>query len=334
MLYQHPAYVAFGGKVVVIIPGLRITGQVDGQLAALDPRFNVKGSVEACFFGGLIEELGCGSVTAWVSDRGLAACVGDPTNPKSKGWHPGAGYKWGLNVPEIWFPDGCKPSHYWNNTIVAPSAHASAAGDLTFTVAKGEDSKSIKLTGAGGAPKVKITSPKGETISTDEGNFVHHGTLGVLRPKDGTEGSNFNTTWAGVLDGVPGTYTVTPLPNSPKITGLAETRPGERELKASVKKAGKRRVLSYEVGGLAGKKVTFFERGKASYRALGTAKSSKGKIKFTPTIGPGGKREIVARIEVDGMMTPERVVAHFKAPDRTTSRPSRQAESASQGAPP
>jgi hypothetical protein len=118
-----------------------------------------------------------------------------------------------------------------------------------------------------------------------------------------------------VINGKPGRYTITPLPGSPRITGLNETRP-DGAFKASVTGSGSKRVLHYDVGAPGSKKVTFFERGGATFRQLGKATGGKGTIRFSPGVGPAGKRKIVAQTEVDGVAIPDRVLATFRAGDR------------------
>ena len=314
-LYSFPDFVAFGGNATAILPGLRLEGQVDGQMSVHDARFNVEGKVSACFLQELLgTSIGCGvTATAWVSDNGVVACIGDPTDPNSHGPHPGAGGSLDIfrarGRLDIWLIDGCKPSKYWDVSIGSSGVRAAQAGGLTFAVARGERDKNLRLVGADASPRVSVRSPDGETISTDEGGYVNHGTLSIVRA-DG------NLTYIGVDNGVPGRYTITPLPGSTRLTGLALTRPGGTELKARVTRSGRARVLYYRVGNLVGRKVTFFERGTSTYRLLGSAAASKGTIRFTPGAGPGGRREIVARSIVEGVPAADQVVAHFSAPSR------------------
>jgi hypothetical protein len=279
-VYEYPDYLAFGGSATFGVPDVSIGGRIDGQLSVHEQRFNLQGQVGVCFTGGILKDaLGCGlTLDAWLSDRGFAICVGDPG---SDGWHPGFGWKWGLNLPEIWFPDGCKPSHYWDHSIAAPSSAHTASAGLTFTVAKGETDKTVRLVGAGAPPQVSVKSPDGETISTAEGNFVHHGTLGVLRS------DLDDATYVGVLGGKRGTYTITELPGSAPITVLGQTRPGGTQLTASVSGRGLTRTLHYALGSLTGRAVSFFERGGATFHLIGAATAASGALSFTPAAAGG-----------------------------------------------
>jgi hypothetical protein len=276
-------------------PLMLVYGRIDGEmLIRSNPLYSFHGQI-----GAEIAEIGSLGVEGWITNIGVVVC-GDVFD-----LHPGAGYKWGDSLPEIWIPDGCKPSHYWPNF----NAAAAQAGNLTFNVEKGEDSKSVKLSGQGGAPQVQVTAPGGEAISTTSNNFVNGNHLVLLRQPEG------NRTYIGVKNGPVGKYTVTTLNGSPGISGLAETRKGyDKPVRGSVTGKGRRRTLHYNASPLAHKKVTFFESGPGTYARIGAAKKGKGEIPFTPAPGPGGRRQIVAVVLIDGVPAPQQVIARYKAP--------------------
>jgi hypothetical protein len=263
---------------------------------------------------------------AWASSKGAVACAYLPKNV----FEPGVGVTWkqgqvGLPASYEFFlgaaGDGCKPSRFWVTNVQTARARAAraallrapvptgAGAPLAFTVKRGEGTANVHLDGAGGAPAVQVAGPDGEVLESAP-NDIRVGThLRVLAHEE------VDTTWIGVDDAKPGTYTVTPMPGSAPITGMSETRPepGER-LKASVTGKGDTRVLHYDVGSAPGQLVRFYERGAATWQELGNARTGKGTIRFTPASGPGGKREIVAAIEVDDLPGPDVTVATFKAP--------------------
>ena len=198
-MYEYPNHIVLGGGMRFGSPLMLVYGRIDGEmLIRSNPLYSFHGQI-----GATIADLGSLGVEGWVTNIGVVVC-GDIAD-----LHPGAGYKWGDPLPEIWIPDGCKPSHYWPNF----NAAAAQAGELTFNVEKGEDSKSVKLSGQGGAPQVQVTAPGGETISTAQGNFVNGNHLVLLRQPTG------NRTYIGVKDGPVGKYTVTTLAGSPGISG-------------------------------------------------------------------------------------------------------------------
>ena len=85
----------------------------------------------------------------------------------------------------------------------------------------------------------------------------------------------------------------------------------EPEVQARVTGSRRTRTLRYEVTPLPGQTVQFVEQTGAS---IGTARGASGKIRFTPSPGPAGDREIVARVNQDGMPRRELSVARYLAP--------------------
>ena len=138
--------------------------------------------------------------------------------------------------------------------------------------------------------------------------------------------------WIGVENGPPGTYVVTTLPGSVALAQIAATRLADEHLRVSVTGTGSTRALRYDIARVPGRRVTFFERGRSSYKRLGAVAGGKGALRFAPATGSSGLRQIVARVELDGVPTPERTVARYRP--RAASRDSRgPASSASAGAP-
>lgn len=225
------------------------------------------------------------------------------------------GYDWGDTWPTVWPVDGCKPSRY---RAKASAAQVSEA--RSFTVAKGEAVKQLKIPGAGGAPRIRITAPDGEvlTIGDTEETWVQTKHLVALRQDEG------QVTWAGVKDGVPGTYKIEALDGSVPMQPISETRPGySSDWKATVTGSGAGRVLRYDVGKPMQQSVTFVERVGDAAHVLGTATSGTGTIRFTPAPEGGyGKRTIEAVATIDGTPIPSQTVASFVvAKPRPAGRP-------------
>jgi hypothetical protein len=327
-LYAYPDYVAAGGQVRV--QTLAFTATVGGraELSTSSGRFNVSASGQLCLVGGLkIEGYGaCLGGEAWVSSKGAVACFKIIPNT----FEPGVGYVWGSGKPDIYLGfagDGCKPSRYWETNVqsaqgmarkfalgrsdplLEPGLLRGEQEPLAFTVRKGQDTKNVRLLGAGGAPAVEVRAPDGETITSVPDEVQFGPRLRVLADE------GYDQTFIGVDDAQPGTYVITPLVGSPAITDIAETRPVPDEgIHAKVSGTVHRRVLRYDVGKNPGQHVTFFERGPSTWVELGSASSGKGTIHFTPAPGPEGTREIVYQLEVDGFPAPVRTLDEFKAP--------------------
>jgi hypothetical protein len=128
-------------------------------------------------------------------------------------------------------------------------------------------------------------------------------------------------TWIGVAPARPGRYTVTTLDGSVAIESIAATRPVDEHVKASVIGSASRRLLRYDVARIAGRRVTFFERGRTSYRRIGSVTGGRGTIRLAAS-GASGPREIVARVDLGGVPSPDRVLARYRvAPAKRLTRP-------------
>jgi hypothetical protein len=303
-LYSYPDYIALGGGMRLGSPGLLVYGTIDGELDVSRALFNFHGSIGAEIAG--LPRLG---VDAWVTSTGVVVCG------SVLGLHPGAGYRWGAHWPDIWLIDGCAPSPYWVNVRRGALAFQDSpfAAPITFTVARGEGAKNVRVPGIGGAPAIEVRGPDGETVSTATNDFAKGRTIAVLRQPAG------KVTWVGVQNGKPGRYTVTMLPGSPRIADVEATRPHDSTpIDATVGGSGATRVLHYRANVSSRERVAFFEVGPTTYRLLGTVRAGRGRIVFTPSPGGGGTRHIVARVELDGMPAPDATVARFRV---STPRP-------------
>lgn len=304
ILYSFPSYVEFTSHTSVDAGPVTATGDLGGQFNFRTGQFQVNVSGDTCIRH---FKFACIGGLAIFSSEGVVGCL---TVKLLHTFHPGLGVHWSHPFPpEVWLPDGCKPSHFWVK-VSGSGARAAAARPLTFTVARGERLKSLRLRGVGGAPKVRLRAPDGATLDIATEDFVNRSTMLGLRA------DYYRTTWFGVKDGKPGTYTITPLPGSVPFGALSETRPGyDSQFTARVTGAGARRTLHYDArkrGG--GQKVVFYERGVRIFRRLATSRGGQGTLVFTPASGDGGVRAIVARASIDGIPIPDQVVAHYRAP--------------------
>lgn len=312
LLYSYPDYVVARGSANLQTFLFAINASAGLEMSTRTRKFNVLLEGNVCLAGGIkIAGIGaCVGGEARVSSRGLSVCF----NFGDGAWTPGVGDVYG-RPPEFFLGtlgDGCKPSHFWEKDVRSPDArilaHASTVGPLTFRVVKGEKAKTVELTGSGGAPAVTVTGPAG-TIVTQPDLMFREGHLSALAA------NKYERTWIGLEDARPGVYKIVPQPGSAPITNLRETRyePGAT-VKASVAGSGRHLVLHYDAGHAQGQTVTFLERGKGTFHPLKTVTGGKGTVAFQPAFGPGGKRAIVAQVEVDGIPAPLQTLAHFKAP--------------------
>ena len=279
LAYSAPDYIALGGGAQFIFPGGTIKAAIDGEMRVSQALFSLHGSAEFCFVALVCPIVG---VEAWVTSTGFVVC-----GTIAGELHPGLGYRWGDTWPEVWLVDGCKPSPYWPNLgppgglSLAPFASAVTS---VFTVARGERSKNVRLVGVGGAPRVEVRGPDGEVVSTAQGDLARGRTINVLRQDAG------RVTWIGVAPAREGRYTVTTLPGSVAIASVAETRPVDEHIRATVSRDGNTRLLRYDVARVSGRQVTFFERGRTSYRRIGTVTGGRGVLSYVAAPGASGLR--------------------------------------------
>ncbi|MFN8112100.1 MAG: CARDB domain-containing protein [Solirubrobacterales bacterium] len=328
LLYEYPAYIEAAGFARINTFLFLVEASGFGQMNLATRRYNVGVNGNICLAAGIrIKGVGaCVGGNVNVSNRGMVGCL----IIVDDGFEPGIGYYWGDLTPHIFngITDGCKPSHYWEQNIRsarlsaerlahgpparATSAAARADDSIAFTVEKGDDAKDVELHGKGGAPAVEITAPNGDTVTSVPDEMQVTDDLQVL------QWSEYDMTWIGVT-GQPGKYVVTPLDGSAPIKEMLETKVEKHDqIKASVTGKGRNLTLSWDVGDVRGRTVTFSEKVDGVNQKIATAKSGKGRVKFEPAIGPAGTRQIVAEEDVDGVPAPEVVVDSYSAPGPTT----------------
>jgi hypothetical protein len=311
LYYSYPDYLAVGARVDVQLGIFVFHGGLGGELNARTRKFQVNLNARICIRG---VKIACAGGLGIVSSRGVVACLN--IGPL----HPGVGLHTNLKF-EVWIIDGCKPSHYWERDISHARARAAAAGSpLSFRVAKGESVKNLRLDGIGGAPKVLVQGPGGQSLTVAGDDLVHSGSLVGLRTDD------YKATFLGVSHGKPGTYTITPLAGSVPLGKLSGTRAGyDTHFTGRVTGRGNRRTLHYDTrkrGG--GQRVTFFEDGLNVMHELGTSTGGRGTLHFKPADGRRGVRTIVARATVDGVAIRDQVIARYRFGGTVrTGRPSR-----------
>ena len=173
----------------------------------------------------------------------------------------------------------------------------------------GEEAKTVELTGVGSAPAVTVIGPDGEQLASEANTMLHGKKLSAISVE------RLNRTWVGVDESKPGVYKIVPAAGSAPIVEVRETRKeADTEVKASLTGKGRKLVLHYDAGHGAGRKVSFFERGRDTWTLLKTVKGGKGKIAFEPSFGSAGRRTIAAQVEVDGIPAPLQALDKFKAP--------------------
>jgi hypothetical protein len=95
------------------------------------------------------------------------------------------------------------------------------------------------------------------------------------------------------------------------LPATAGARSGGATIDAEVTGAGAKRELTWWVLRRANQNVTFVERGGTKPRVLGISKGGTGSVRFKPSNGRSRLRRIVARVELNGVLSEELTVARF-----------------------
>ena len=308
---------------------------IDEDWGFLELKANVQANVGAggWFVGGggsLCVDIevvkGCGGAHAGVGKNGLSACAVIPYLPDA-----GVTLYWSfLKLP----PDLGAWDWYWGCSFghVKQAVGAKALERARWSSSAGLAATSVKLPdglpkalfaieGAGGPPKVTLTSPKGATIASAPGEALISGPGWYLLELDRDD-----ATYVVVEKPAGGAWKIAEQAGSVPISsiGTAEGLP-KKIAKGKVAGKGLRRTLRYRVAKVPGVEVTFVERAgdpasgdpsQVVERILGTRGPGKGKLRFTPAEHPIRKRKIEAVVHVDGFPTETETVAKFRAPKR------------------
>jgi hypothetical protein len=296
--YNSDGYVLFhidaGIDVALASIGVR------GDVFVLHGDFGANLSAHGCLHPPYLPDV-CADFDGAASPKGLSLC-GGPAGVDLPDWDPTR-----IKIHLV----GCDASAYQLQAPPAGGAlaHAAAAGERTFTVARGQRGADLDLTGVGGSPTVELMAPGGQ-VTTPAGINVNGAKVVALQNRSQAE------TFVGIRAPQPGVWTVRPVAGSPAIASLSSARVLQPPtVKASVSGSGVVKALRYSIRGeVAGTKVSFAEKGKDGIRLIGSARGARGMLRFAPAPGTGGIRSVIAVVSQDGYTRAQPVVAHFRAP--------------------
>ena len=319
--YRVPAFISFGGGANYALPG-GIAGAKIG--VEKDPpafidlktgRFNAEVVGQVCVPAGCVTRpdnpaAGVPSLIVGgkgaISSNGVAVC-GDLLLVSI-----GFGYHWGKSADVFGDLGGCDVSAY-TATAAAASRSFRQAGVGTVNVKAGAKQANIAVRGDGAAPAVRVTAPDGATFDVTPSAPVLQTQRAVAIANQQAKMSVFY-----LAKPVAGAYKVEQLPGPPiaearVAQGLPDVRVSGRV--ARRRDGGRGRTLAYSLRSILGQVVSFSEIGAGTGASLiGTAKGSKGTLRFTPADGRGGRRKIVALVEQDGKPRERITVATYTAP--------------------
>jgi hypothetical protein len=281
----------------------RISSSVSGFVSLKKPYpFSASGDATATVFGVPV------SGEAVVSTKGISACLPVPGPVPDLG----ISYRWGDDYPSL----SCNVGEF---ELEPPGAARAAQAGRSVSIPGGLPHAVLAIAGAGGPPRVKVTAPSGEQVTTGSepraaGRFLTQ------------EFDEAATTYVSIGEPPPGGYMVEPEPGSPPIENVRFARGlPDPKVTATVSSEGRGRTLSYRIRPLAGQRVTFAEQSAGGlYRELATTSKARGEIRFEPKRSSQRKRRIVALVEQDGYPRAKLELVRFAAPKpRPLARPRR-----------
>lgn len=304
-MYISPAYFEFAGHIDLnILQVLALHGDLQGAIDFDSGRYDLQGSLRVCAnFPYPVNEQ-CLGMMMEVSSKGIGGC-GD-----FLGWHPGARYEWGGEFK--FFLAGCDLGPIHVDVRPATVARARAAGaTLGVDVPPGLSGTSLIVHGTGGPPRIVLTGPNGEKLTSDPD------------PTRGTETSQFlllpmkslNETLIGIKHPSAGRWTVAQQTGSAAIASIehADNLP-PAHISATVTGHGRALALHYAVRPRAGQTVQFAERAGSVFHILGHATGTAGTFRFTPAIAAAGPRNLVAIVSLSGVPAHDIIAGRYTAP--------------------
>ncbi len=312
-VYQWPGYVRVGGEIRESFAGIvTLTGRTNGEFNLGNGRFNFGQDIEAC-----VLDYFCRGAYTRLSSVGVGACA--TVNLGAGSVSIGGGVQFRPFKILLSPFDGCRWSEFEDAAVFdGKAAAAQATGAITVKIKKGDRSRSIRLDGADGAPRVRVTAPGGQTLDSPEGpGTALTPAIRILRSQQ------IKATVIGLQDPKPGTYQLDLLPGSPAITKVTEAEdPPPARVSARVTGRGAKRTLDYDVLRRPGQKVTFVEVAGGAKRPIGTVTGGRGRLRFTPAPGTD-RRRIEAQFELVGIGAETKTVAAFTPPSPRLDRPTR-----------
>jgi hypothetical protein len=193
---------------------------------------------------------------------------------------------------------------------------------IPLPVAKGQRGQVISVIGKDGPPKITITAPNGEKLSTPK---EPKGKPAVSPHMIMFVNTASNQTFIVLGKPPAGTYEIALEPGSTPIVAVhrADVLPKPRVTARITSGNGRTRFLHYSITQIPGQSVQFFEQGSldrgpgGGFGALGPVRGvteRTGVIRFSSARGPRGERAIRALVSENGLPRAEFTVATYSAP--------------------
>jgi hypothetical protein len=294
-------------------------------LAQVGNPWVIAGGGTACFE--VFVPIGCVNINAAAGPNGITACGG----VKVAGETIAGGVRIPWNPLKFWSWSG-----YWGcsfglvqakvSAAAASRARAAGAGaDYAVEVPRGLRTALIVIKGSGAKPRVRLRGPDGTVITTPAAGQDNVRGESWLAIRD----TNDDSVHVVVARPAAGSWTVSEVAGSPAVRSIALAEPLPTRFAAgTVTGAGRTRTLRYRVNRAPGTEVRFFERGgrlpaagggavdprQIVDREIGTARGSRGAIRFAPAEAMVRARRIEAVVFSQGAAIKTEKVATFTAP--------------------
>lgn len=314
VLYKYPDYFETKGTISLrkLLGVLDVSGTIGGFVDGSAQKFNFEGKLQICLSEFSFKVPIYGTVTIHpclngggvISSKGIGACASIPV-PIIGDVGFRIGYVWKEGVRAGFSCDlGDFEEQATRAHDLPGRARTAAVGG--FTLPPRLEMATVRLTGSSAAPDAILTLPDGRTISTASATV----TKDLLVAKI----PGLHQTLIGIRHPPAGRWSVSPAAGSAPLTelGVAKSLP-KPNIVVHVRRRGRTAILSYRVTAAPGRQVTFQERGPATARVIGTARGSRGTLKFLPGNGPSGNRQVVALVTQSGIPVRDVVVATYRA---------------------
>jgi YVTN family beta-propeller protein len=302
---SEPAGVQLEGKVQATVEGYGFAAEVTPKTFFQGTQsFNIDaiGTVTLGALGSLQGEI-------VFSNNGLAACatISPPHLPSySIGWGELA------NGTRAVLAGTCDMGPY---SATMASVHARAAGTpLTLALAAHSGPRLLAVHGSSAAPQLTLTGPDGQSL--DGASGATQTPTGLITP-DPTSDTTFV-----VLDRSPaGTYTLTSANTGIVSVATANSLPPVSVTVHTRPLRNGQRQLTYSQRTAPGQKLELYEQGSnGSGRLLASTSRAHGQLTYTPTVGLGTTRTILAVTIANGLPRATETLAQYHVNDSPPGR--------------
>jgi PKD repeat protein len=305
--YRLPSDVDFGGELdlskEILGSTLGVQASMEGWMVGTQA-FNVQGS-------GTVSGPGWSNGgEAVLSDIGVAACR------RGSGPDVGAGYHWDGDAK--WFASSCSISDFVASrpSLKVRRMRGRTVESRLLSVPAGTPVAVFAVTGESAPPKITLTGPQSETVTTPAGPEAAATERFFLMQSPGDR-----TTYVAVDRPSAGEWDLrsdaasSPVADVRQAASLPPT-----DVDAEVTGKAGDRDLTWSLAPAPGMEVEFVAEGNGTRQVIATTADAAGTVAFTPEAGPSGRRVVRAYVTQDGLPRESFEVAAFDVDDMIGAR--------------